>query len=127
VRGGVADVERERLAPVPLERGQHAPRDLLERFVEARRAKAAAVPNERRAHAVRVAVKLADRRALRTQVAARESVALVAAHTRDAVSIERELEPAAGFADRTGAVGDALGHAWLLARSASWRTARARE
>ena len=70
------------------------PRDLLE---------VAAAPQQRPAQAVGVGVELADRDALRAQVAAREDVRLVARHREHLAPAHLEREPAGGLAERADA------------------------
>ena len=106
----VAEVHRHRLAAVlgvdraqalVDERERLLPRDLVEAAVRA--------PQQRRAQAVGVVVQLAERRALRADEAVAEDVVLVAAHARDAVVLDRQLEAAGGLAERAGADGGARG------------------
>ena len=60
----------------------------------------------RRAQAVGVGLEVLDRGALRAEVAAAEHVVAVAAHERDLVVVEVQLEPARRFAELARAVRD---------------------
>jgi hypothetical protein len=98
---GVAQVDGHRVAVRGQDRGQPVI-DEGERLVPARGAMAVAVPDHRRAQAVRVLVQLLERRALGAHEAAAEDVLRVAPDRDELVAVERQLQAARGLAQRAG-------------------------
>ena len=106
----VADVGGHRVAPVARQDRGEAAIDLGEGLVPAGLAQLAVAADQGSGEPVRVLVQLLQPVGLGTDEAAAEHVVAVAAHGGHAIAVERDLQPARGFAEGTGAVVDALAH-----------------
>ncbi len=106
----VPDVHGGGVPAVFLEDGGEAAVDLLEGLVPGGLAQLAVAPHERSGEPVGVLVELLEPVCLRADEPAAENVVAVTAHGGHAVAVEGYLQPAGGFAERTGPVVDALGH-----------------
>ena len=107
---GLPDVHGRGVAAVRLEDGGEAAVDLLEGLVPGGLAQLAVAPDQRGGQPVGVLVELLQPVRLGADEAAAEHVLAVAAHGGHPIAVERDLEPAGGFAERAGAVVDALAH-----------------
>ena len=106
VRRRVAEHHRDRIRPVLGEDRRQSPLDLRERLVPRDLDERTTLLHERRAQPIGIRVQLADRRTLRADEPRARDVLVVPADRRDAISIEGELEAAAGLAQGTDAMRD---------------------
>ena len=116
VRVRVADVDGHGVAAVLGQQRRQAPVDLLERLVPGRLDQLAVAPDQRRGQAVGVLVQLLEPERLGADEAVAEHVLLVAADRHHLRSLRLHLEPAGGFAERTGAVVERHARSLLLAQ-----------
>ena len=104
VGGRVADVDAGGVSSVLVEQRRQPAVDLRECLVPARRLEAAVALDQRRPYAVVVTVEVGEAGALRADEAVAEDIGLVAADLRHPIALDRELEAAGRFAERTGRV-----------------------
>jgi hypothetical protein len=108
VRGRVADVDRDGIDAVSLDHRVQAALHLGERLVPGDLVEGVAAPDERGAQAVGVVVQLAERGALRADVALAPHIVLVRADLCDAAVLHGDLEAAHRLTERAGVDVDSI-------------------